>query len=170
MVSATSRNTHNCLPLVHHYTKTCRWKCQNTIQLQLFCAVKLPLNQLICIKHNLTQPYLNVLYMKCTVNVSSDEFPTFWVLHKFSCLLHSVIRGNNNSLLGLACYGPYHLIYTHLPHNVEKRLKLSLKKMLFFPQKPSEKLIDEHIYPLRKCALQVSQPSDILAILLPPPQ
>ena len=76
--------------------------------------------------------------MKCTVNVSSDEFPTFWVLHKFSCLLHSVIRGNNNSLLGLACYGPYHLIYTHLPHNVEKRLKLSLQKMLFFPQSPQK--------------------------------
>ena len=72
--------------------------------------------------------------MKCTVNVSSDEFPTFWVLHKFSCLLHSVIRGNNNSLRGLACYGPYHLIYTHLPHNVEKRLKLSLKKCSFSPK------------------------------------
>ena len=30
------------------------------------------------------------------------------------------------------------LIYTHLPHNVEKRLKLSLKKMLFFPQSPQK--------------------------------
>ena len=30
------------------------------------------------------------------------------------------------------------LIYTHFPHNIEKRLKLSLKKMLFFPQSPEK--------------------------------